>query len=283
MPELPEVETVVRGLAPLIVGRTIRACPHVSPLMVPKNSRAWEARLAGQRILRIDRQGKWIFVRLSAGDTLVVHLGMTGRLMVAPQREPPLPHTHLRIALDRRVRELRLVDPRRFGELMLLDQDEWTRQFSPARLGPDALTHRAVMLLRILEGTKRSLKAVLLDQRALAGIGNIYADESLYRANLHPRTRGCDLDQDQVRRLSKSIRQVLRRAVEAGGSTIRDYVDARGEAGMFQHRHLVYGRAGQPCRRCRSLILVDRTIVRGRATHFCPQCQPPGCIANGSR
>jgi len=273
MPELPEVETVVRGLRPLLEGRTIAKCTHASRLMIDGDSALFVKRLSGRRCLRIDRQGKWIFCRLDDGQTLAIHLGMTGRLSVEPIDREILPHTHLRLCLAGDGDELRFRDPRRFGEIVLLAHDSLDERFGPDRLGPDALSVKTSHLVACMESTARAVKAVLLDQRTLAGVGNIYADEALYEAKLHPGRPGRQLTKAEIQRLATAVRAVLKRAIQSGGSTIRDYVDASGEPGSFQNQHRVYGREGKPCKRCRSPIELDRSIVSGRSTHWCRVCQ----------
>lgn len=273
MPELPEVETVVRGLRPLVEGRRIASCRRASPLMARSDGGSFRRRLAGRRFLRIERRGKWMFFRLDGGDTLAIHLGMTGRLTIEPSTRPPTPHTHLRLALEAGARELRLADPRRFGELLLCGPEAWERRFGDGRLGPDAADVSVGDLRAAACRTRRAIKAVLLDQRAVAGVGNIYADEILFDARIHPARRACDLSERDLARLRGAMRRVLRRAVLARGSTIRDYANADGRPGEFQLRHRVYGRAGSPCRRCGAPVELSRAVVSGRATHFCPACQ----------
>ncbi|MBX9655940.1 bifunctional DNA-formamidopyrimidine glycosylase/DNA-(apurinic or apyrimidinic site) lyase [bacterium] len=273
MPELPEVETVVRGLRPLFVGQTIARCAHASPLMIDADSRNFVKQLSGRKCLRIDRQGKWIFCRLDGDDTLAIHLGMTGRLSVEPFDREILPHTHLRLCFTGEKNELRFRDPRRFGEILLVNGESFEERFGPNRLGPDALSIKASHLSACMESTTRAVKAVLLDQRSLAGVGNIYADEALYEARIHPGQPGRELTKDEIQRLATTVRAVLKRAIQSGGSTIRDYVDASGEPGSFQNKHRVYGREGKPCKRCRSPIELDRSIVSGRSTHWCRVCQ----------
>jgi formamidopyrimidine-DNA glycosylase len=244
--------------------------------MVGDRASLFERSLRGVSIERIDRQGKWMFFRLSADRTLVIHLGMTGHLSVDPAPASIEPHTHFRLLLEPGNEELRFIDPRRFGELLLLCPTEMAGRFGPDKLGPDALEVSAEHMGAELSRTKRTIKSVLLDQRVVAGIGNIYADEILFATGIHPAARADRLSGDGVDRLVSATRQVLRAAIRAGGSTIRDYVDATGRPGEFQNRHFVYGREGEPCRRCPEKIRLDRTVVSGRSTHFCPGCQTFG-------
>jgi formamidopyrimidine-DNA glycosylase len=273
MPELPEVETVVRQLRPELVGRAIRRVVHVSALMAKSELGPFESLLPRRQIERLERHGKWMFLRLSDGNTLVVHLGMTGRLGIVGARTRPLPHTHLRLALDDGARELRFSDPRRFGELLLVGPATFAEQFGLGRLGPDATRITRRQLAEIFAGTRRCLKAVLLDQRSLAGIGNIYADEILFEAGLYPGRLGRDLASSDIERVHRAMGRVLRRAIRHNGTSIRDYVTGNGVPGEFQNYLNVYGRADQPCKKCSTAIELIRTVVRGRATFWCPACQ----------
>ncbi len=273
MPELPEVETVVRTLRPALCGRTItgvRAGPFARRLRLPWKP-AWRDRLASRRILGVRRRGKWIIVDLKGGEALLFHLGMTGRLRVVLRQSEWAKHAHLGFALVPGEAELRFEDVRRFGAVRVLPTGELGDFFSDAKLGlePDAFS--SGWLFERLRGTRRCVKAVLLDQRVIAGVGNIYADESLFEAKLHPARLACDVSLTEADGLRRAIVRVLRRAIEKHGSTIRDYVDGNGQSGGYQHEFRVYDRTGQPCPRCRTPIA--RIRLAGRSTHFCPQCQ----------
>ncbi|MBY0587978.1 bifunctional DNA-formamidopyrimidine glycosylase/DNA-(apurinic or apyrimidinic site) lyase [bacterium] len=276
MPELPEVETVVRGLRPKLLGRVIQACVTVSPLMVGKAASDFRLKLGGRSFEQIDRHGKWIFVRLSGDLTLAIHLGMTGNLRVEDAMHGIEPHTHLRLSLESGRQECRFIDPRRFGELVLATSSDMPTRFGPKQLGKDALLITLPELKETLARTKRRVKSVLLDQRALAGIGNIYADEILFHAGIYPGARADRLADEVVEKLARTITRILKRAINAGGSTIRDYVDSDGKRGSYQNQHDVYGRADQPCRRCGQAVELDQKIVTGRSTHFCSGCQTAG-------
>lgn len=273
MPELPEVETVVRGVRPRTVGRRVAAVRLASALMARSFVGSFRRKLAGREILRLDRHGKWMFFRLDDGNTLVIHLGMTGRLGVERSDAPLLPHTHLRLALDEGTEELRFVDPRRFGELLLCDEQAYLGRFGPGKLGPDATRITVAQYRSALSRTQRRIKCVLLDQRSVAGIGNIYADEILFAARLHPSRRGSEVTLPEIKALHRATGTVLRQAIRHNGTSIRDYVTSAGVPGEFQERLLVYGRAQLPCRVCQTPIAVDRGIVSGRSTHWCPICQ----------
>jgi formamidopyrimidine-DNA glycosylase len=265
VPELPEVQRVVDTLAPAVEHALISRVELVRPDIVEPPGFDLASRLVGHSIASVTRRGKRIMVCLDTGDRWFIHLGMTGRLTVEPADNPRRPHTHLLLDLDEGSRQIRFVDPRRFGGV------RWQGPSTSSDLGPEPLTMRPQTLARRLRRTKRAVKSALLDQQLVAGLGNIYVDESLFAAGIDPRRRGCDLSPAEIARLSGSIKRILRRAIRAGGSTLRDYVDANGQAGAFQTLHRVYGREGQPCRKCKTPI--ERFVVGGRSTHVCPKCQ----------
>lgn len=274
MPELPEVETVVRDVRPQTVGRTISKVVHASAKMSDQPRRELARGLEGERILALDRHGKWMFFRLPRSMTLVVHLGMTGRLAIYAADAPRLPHTHVRLALEDGRFELRFCDPRRFGEFGLYDRSRFSARFGAGKLGPDARFVTKSQLSQALGRSGRNLKAALLDQKTVAGLGNIYVDEALFRARLSPRRRGRDLSGPELARLTAAIRSVLRQAIDRHGSSIRDFLVGEGTPGEYHHYLQVYGRGNQPCKKCSTAIELDRRIVSGRASHFCPRCQP---------
>lgn len=266
MPELPEVETVVRTLRPTLLNRRIAAIVHLREDIVTPASENLAARLVSRRIIEIHRRGKRIIIQLDDGNCWYVHLGMTGRLTIEPKDAPRRAHTHLILNLGQS-QELRFVDPRRFGGVF------WCGA-SPAdeSMGPEPLSLAPRELFERLSRTNRSIKSALLDQKMVAGIGNIYADEALFDAQIHPLTIATKISAEQSRRLNTAIKRVLKRAIEHRGSTLRDYVDANGEPGDFQKVHRVYDREGEPCLRCGAAIV--RIIVAQRSTCFCPRCQP---------
>lgn len=225
--------------------------------------------LAGRTVVEIARHGKRLEWRFEPRGSLFVHLGMTGNLLLVASGAPLAPHTHVRISFRGLDREVRFCDPRRFGGLWTESSRSGGR-FS-GELGPDALDIRPAMFRRALD-RRREIKALLLDQRVLAGLGNIYADEALHRAGIHPRRWASQLDTAEVARLRTAIRKVLREAIRAGGSSVRDYRDADGSEGWFQVRHRVYGRAGTPCGRCGAAIRSE--VIASRTSHYCPVCQP---------
>jgi formamidopyrimidine-DNA glycosylase len=270
VPELPEVETVVRDLRPLAVGRNIVAVRHGKrKLRTPWNAK-WNAKLTGARIEAIWRRGKWIVVDLGT-PRLLVHLGMTGQFTVVPATEPETNHVHLVFALHDG-NELRFRDIRRFGSATLYpDAVAVEKFFVTNELGPEPFNIDTDYFRAAVRQSARNLKALLLDQTLLAGVGNIYADEACFRAKLNPRRLGRSLTFAEADRLREAIETVLTRAIEGRGSTIRDYVGGSGLRGAFQNEHAVYGRTGEACVVCETAIECVR--LAGRSSHFCPRCQ----------
>ncbi len=273
MPELPEVETIRRDLLPHVVGRTItgvRVAPGAERVI--RGDVAFARRLAGRRIDDLLRRGKYLLLRLDSKGRplfLAVHLRMTGSLLYRRSGDPPDAYVRAVIALDDGS-ELRYADLRKLGRLWLADSPEE----ATGRLGPEPLdaSFTAAKLRDTLSGRRAPIKAVLLDQRAIAGIGNIYADEALFAARIHPRRLAAGLSDAEVTRLHRAVRRVLNDALGNRGSSFRDYVDAAGREGRHQLRVKVFRRTGQPCYVCRTEIA--RIKVGGRSTHFCPHCQP---------
>jgi len=261
VPELPEVETVVRSIA-RIVGRRIVSAEFTCTRILGGDPDQMSAMLAGRRIRGIRRRGKFIVIDLDAGHCLVVHLGMTGKLLLGGT---PGRHTHAVVNLDRGV--LRYEDQRQFGKI------EVSRGL-PARvekLGPEPLEVTLADFAARLKRRKARIKRVLLDQRFVRGMGNIYADEALFRAGIHPLAIGARLRPQRVKRLHAAMVEVLTQAIQKGGSSISDYVDAEGRRGFFQIEHRVYQRTGKPCVTCGAPI--RRILLAQRGTHFCPKCQ----------
>lgn len=269
LPELPEVQTVVNTLRPKLLGRKIaRVQLNRQDILTPSDSDLPKL-LMGRSIEDIARRGKRIVFTLNNGNRFYVHLGMSGRLGMQPSDVPTARHTHLIIGFKEMNAELRFVDPRRFGGVWWLG-----RELPPeGNMGPEPMQTRPPQLARQLARTKRAIKNALLDQTVIAGLGNIYVDESLFGAGIHPLTPANALTKDQISRLNRSIKTTLRRALRHRGSTLRDYRDANGEPGAFQSMHRVYDREGKPCRTCCTPIV--RIVLGGRSTHFCPNCQRP--------
>ena len=277
MPELPEVETIARGVDERLRGDRITEVwfgSHSQPFKTAPAVQA--AGLEGRVILGVHRVGKHIVCELGDANEgidaapnaqWIVHLGMTGRLLVTTPEGPVAPHTHARLTLESG-KEMRFVDPRRFGrlELRVLDKDK-------AFVGPGAepLTIEPDAFIELFRGRRLAIKAALLNQTLLHGVGNIYADESLFHAGIRPRRMAGRLKRAELLKLREALQQVLRQAIELGGSSVSDYVDADGVRGFFQLEHRVYLRTGQPCLVCGTPI--RRILLAGRGTHFCPVCQ----------
>jgi formamidopyrimidine-DNA glycosylase len=265
MPELPEVQTVVNSLLPMIRGQRVTAVAlHRGDVVVPARFDL-AAGLLHRKISGIQRRGKKIVFTLDDANRFVIHLGMSGRLTVEPASTPQRPHTHLVVSFASR--QMRFVDPRRFGGIFWLG----TNSADDENLGPEPLQLRTAQLAHRLGRTTRAIKNALLDQSVIAGLGNIYVDESLFAAGIHPLSPADELSNAQITRLNRSIKLVLRRALRHRGSTLRDYRDAEGNAGNFQKLHQVYQRTGEPCPVCKTPI--GRLVLGGRSSHFCPNCQ----------
>lgn len=271
MPELPEVETVVRDLRPLLVGRTIAGVVVGERKLRRPWNEAWGPTLIGRTFTVARRRGKWIVLELDDDRRLVVHLGMTGQFTVADAALARPDHLHLRFDLDGGDAELRYRDIRRFGSVELFPDESSVVEYLGAKLGPEPFNIPAKPFAEAIQGSTRNLKALLLDQGIVAGVGNIYADEALFAAKLHPKSRGRDLTSSQVKKLREAISAVIEKAVQGRGSTIRDYVGGSGLRGEYQHELTAYGRTGEPCLRCGKPITMLR--VAGRSSHFCPSCQ----------
>lgn len=272
MPELPEVETIVRGLAPAICGRTVDRAELLFKPLLRRGPKGGLAVLAGRRVLGVRRRGKMALIECDGSITLVFHLKMTGQLLLAGREaEPPDKHTRLVVKFRDGGPELRFRDIRKFGFLLCVRGDAEGECAELACLGPEPLGLGLEEFARAIRKRKGRIKGILLDQTVISGIGNIYADEMLFDAGIHPETPAAALSTNDVARLWEAMGSVLAAAIEAKGSSLRDYVDADGQAGEFQASHKVYGREGEPCVRCGGPV--KRTVVGGRGTHFCPRCQ----------
>jgi formamidopyrimidine-DNA glycosylase len=273
MPELPEVETVARGLATRVTGDVIESVwlgSKPEPLKSPAAEIA--STLEAKKIAGVRRVGKHVVFDLEparsrrkpklAPTQWIVHLGMTGRLLVCAPETEKAKHTHAVVSLASG-REIRFVDARRFGRLSVAHDFE-----AP---GTEPLEVELERFVKLFRGRQTSIKNALLNQKLLRGVGNIYADESLFRAGVRPRRKAVSLTQEQLRKLFLAVQTVLKEAIAAGGSSISDYVDADGEEGFFQIQHRVYGREGKPCLVCKTPI--KRIVIAGRSAHYCPKCQ----------
>jgi formamidopyrimidine-DNA glycosylase len=274
MPELPEVETVRRGLAQNLPGKLISKVEVLRKESVayPKPGQFSRA-LVGHSFLTVDRRGKYLLFNLSDGAGLACHLRMSGRLLLLKAEAEASPFLRIRIILSDGW-ELRFEDMRVFGRLWYVPFGQSFAQVIPAlvKLGPEPLDRLdAALLIDLFRRKSQVIKSTLLDQNILAGIGNIYADESLFQAGIHPQTSAGAINLRQAKRLAKAIQSVLHNAIELGGSTLRDYTDSSGVNGNYQHQAFVYGRTGKPCIVCQSAI--ERIKIAGRSSHFCPGCQ----------
>ena len=281
MPELPEVETVARGLRRAILGRRIVSVTLGKTDFID-DPVALEQHLPGRLIEAVERYGKFMLLRLSAaaspgriptnGDdataSLLVHLGMTGQIVPRPAAQPKEKHTHVCLLLDDG-RELRYTDARRFGRIAYLTEKPLAEEL--LGFGADPLEVSEEEFASRICGRRARIKALLLNQSVLRGVGNIYTDESLWRAKIHPARRGAQLSKKQAGTLRRALQEILKKAIVMRGSSISDFLDAEGEPGDYQRRHRAYGREGKACLRCKSAI--RRGIVAGRSSYFCPKCQ----------
>lgn len=280
MPELPEVETVCRGLAAKLLGRTIVRVVQRRPDLRVAFPDRFPERLTGRRVSDIRRRAKYILIELDDGTVLLAHLGMSGRLMLYPAlpNEPPGPHDHVIFLVDDGTVVV-FQDARRFGLMALTTADELPKHPLLAGLGPEPLdaAFDAQALSQALAGKITPIKAALLDQRVVAGLGNIYVCEALFHAGISPKRTAATVAGKRAGRLVPAIKSVLAEAIEAGGSTLRDYVQTSGELGYFQHRFAVYDREGQPCPGCvcnpERTGGIRRIVQSGRSTFYCPTRQ----------
>lgn len=276
MPELPEAETIVRGLREAVVGETIVRGEVLKPDVLREPKRRFTRRLRGRTIVRVDRRAKNVLARLDSREVIAVNLGMTGRLLPFPGppggRDRP---THPAVRFRFASRGLLVFDDvRRFGTVECLSESAWRER--SARMGPEPLSRdfTAQGLYEGLSSSRTPVRSWLLDQRRVAGVGNIYAAEALFLAGIHPYRRSDGIGPEEAESLHRAVRTVLRKAIDAGGTTIRDYRTADGQEGRFAPSLYVYGRVGEPCRRCGAPI--ERLVFSSRSAFCCPACQPSG-------
>jgi len=274
MPELPEVETIRRGLLKSLVGEEVAHVKVLRPDSIAHPTPAlFTKRLPGHKFVDVQRRGKYLILNLSGDAALIVHLRMSGRLLLVKTKARPGKFLRVRIGL-KSGRELHFEDMRVFGRLWFKGKAEALNQAVPglSELGVEPLEGMSgADLTKLFKNKSQAVKSALLDQRLIAGIGNIYADESLFRARIHPQLPAGQVSKVQSERLAKEICAVLTRAIELRGSSLKDYTDSEGVNGNYQLDALVYGRDGQPCRNCGSAI--KRVRIVGRSSHFCPKCQ----------
>lgn len=272
MPELPEVEAVKRGLDQSIVGKRVTAIEVMWPKIIRHDDiEAFKQSLIGQVCQRIDRRGKFLLIYFDT-HVLLSHLRMEGKYFLCDKEQPVHKHTHVILELDEQ-EELRYHDVRKFGRMELLEIGQEFQHPSLAKLGPEPTpaTFSTHVIKEYLSGRTTAIKNILLDQRMVAGIGNIYADEILFDAYVHPEMSAAEITDEEIQQLYYSIISIMQAAIKAGGSTIRSYTNMFGEAGHYQVYHQVYGKDGESCSRCGTII--EKTKVGGRGTHFCPNCQ----------
>lgn len=269
MPELPEVETVRRSLERLILGQTVVAVEVREPRLRRPLAPNFAAGLANRVIRQIGRRGKYLAIELDNGNIWLIHLGMTGQLVIGHPDEPPRPHDHLVIALGNG-QCLRYNDTRRFG-LMAVGSEAEVAAWTGLGVEPLHSTFSSRYLWAKVQRTQRTIKDVLMDQRVVAGIGNIYASELLFRAGVRPTRTAVTLSRPEVEQIVKAAKAVLREAIRHRGSSISDYLDGEGQPGSFQERFRVYAREDRPCRKCSTPI--QREVRGGRSAFFCPVCQ----------
>ncbi len=285
MPELPEVETIVRGLNQAIVGKRIKEVKSNFPSIVKQDFDLFRKAILHKRIKGLRRRGKYLLIDLSVGKTILVHLGMTGNLRWIKSNNFPSEslikgegcvkqgnkHDHLIIKFYATNFELRYKDLRKFGRIKAFDSGKEKDIPELKKLGPEALNLTSSQFIKIFRGRKGRIKSALLNQKIIAGLGNIYADESLFEAEINPEQKPDKLCPEKLKRLHKAILKILKKAIRAGGSSVENYFNIRGEMGNFQLQHKVYGREGKPCKRCGTRV--KRIKINKRSSFFCPRCQ----------
>jgi len=273
MPELPEVESLRLALRPLLVNRLLEAVEvRQENLRYPVDGRRLQQALPGRRIIRLRRRGKYLLFDLDDGPTLLVHLGMSGRLELVPAERPFARHDHVVFGLQKGL-QLRFNDARRFGVIEVVPAGGESRHRLLAHLGVEPLAKEfsAAYLRALARGRRCPVKTFIMDARHVVGVGNIYACEALFMAGIHPGRAAGRISQARWQELAAAVRRVLRAAIRKGGTTLRDYLNIAGEPGGYRRRLRVYGRQDEPCRRCRRPI--KRTVLSGRGTFYCPGCQ----------
>jgi formamidopyrimidine-DNA glycosylase len=271
MPELPEVETIARTLEPAIRGRVVSAVELLYRPLLRTGGRKGLDGLKGRRVLGVNRRGKMLLIAFESGRTLVFHLKMTGQFSFTATGEARDKHTRLVVRFEDGTNELIFRDVRKFGFMLCLEGDPMAACGELACLGPEPLEIRLAEFVALIARRKGRIKSLLLDQTVIAGIGNIYADEMLFDARIHPENSASSLGKKTVERLYDSMQKILTLAIAEKGSTLQDYRDAEGKAGNFQFFHKVYDRKGEPCVVCGTRVRMTR--IGGRSSHFCPKCQ----------
>jgi formamidopyrimidine-DNA glycosylase len=271
MPELPEVETIARGLQKTVVGKKIKSINIIFPGIVKQDTKKFRKNTEKTKIINVKRRGKYILIDLSNGKTILAHLGMTGNFLLVKSSSPATKHDHLIVRFYENHKELRYNDQRKFGKLKSFPTCKEENISELKKLGPESLNISASDFTNLFQKRKGRIKSALLNQQIIAGLGNIYADESLFEAKIHPSQKIEQLTFPQLRKLHQAIQKILKKAIKAGGSSIENYYNVNGEIGSFQLQHKVYGREGLPCKRCGTKI--KRIKISQRSSYFCPKCQ----------
>lgn len=270
MPELPEVEVIRKTLSEHVRGKTISGVTVLGPFILTVRAKAELHEQVGKQVCEVNRWGKCLIMELDSGNAILVHLRMTGRLLWKREFVIPDAYTHLIFSFSKN-NALVYRDVRKFGRIDVIGKKELHQSLIVRKFGPDVLSLSKEEFTTRIEKKKAQIKAVLLDQQNMAGLGNIYADEVLFDAGIHPRTEAASLKPARLERLFESTRRILEEAIRLGGSSMRDYVHTDGKPGSFQHFHRVYQKAGQHCDRCETTIKSDK--IAGRTSSFCPRCQ----------
>jgi len=271
MPELPEVETIVRGLQKTVVDKKIKSIQVIFPGIVKQDTKKFRKNVEKAKIIRVRRQGKYILLDLSNGNTILAHLGMTGNFLLVKSSSPWNKHDHFIVRFYENQEELRYNDQRKFGKIKSFPTSKEENVSELKKLGPESLNISASDFVDLFKKKKGKIKSALLNQQIIAGLGNIYADESLFGAKIHPAQKIDQLTFPQLRKLHQAIQKILKKAIKAGGSSIENYYNVNGGIGSFQLQHKVYGREGLPCKKCGTKI--KRIKISQRSSYFCPRCQ----------
>ncbi len=268
MPELPEVETIIRSLSSKLIGLEVSSYNFFFPGVLRNSDQGLLEKLKGKRVIRLRRRGKWILIDFESNLSLVCHLKMTGQLLFSPSKNPVDRHTHFILSFKDSRNELWFRDVRKFGSISCYPTPEALKLL---KLGPEPLRVSFSRFRKLFQNRRGRLKSLLLNQSFIAGIGNIYADEILFEAKIHPRVPAFLLEKDELLRLWKAMRSILRKAIEYRGTSIRNFRDAEGQEGDFKNLLRVYGKESEPCSRCGKEI--ERLRLGGRSSFFCPYCQ----------
>jgi len=270
MPELPEVETIVRGLREIVLGKKIKVVKIVPSRVLQSSISSFKRNLIGKKIKGAKRRGKNIILKLSSGNFLLVHLGMTGHLFFLDKPAPLGKHDHIDLIFSDNS-SLRYNDIRKFGKFKLVKSSSIEKVEDLKSLGSEPLEISKDNFARLLQRRRGRIKSTLLNQKVVAGIGNIYADEVLFEAKIYPEEKAFNICSDRLKKLHQAIGKILKEAIKAGGSSVDNYLDLEGKKGFFQFHHKIYGKKGEPCPRCRTKI--KKMVLNQRSSYFCPNCQ----------